>query len=98
MFEPVHGSAPDIAGKNLADPGATIAALRMAGGFSAVADRSRLAVERLQGKLGLRMSKGDAPLQLELKSAAGDVLVFASTAPPASKPEETTAEQANQSR
>jgi 3-isopropylmalate dehydrogenase len=23
MFEPVHGSAPDIAGKNLADPTAT---------------------------------------------------------------------------
>ena len=24
MFEPVHGSAPDIAGKNLADPTATV--------------------------------------------------------------------------
>ncbi|NDH65603.1 MAG: 3-isopropylmalate dehydrogenase, partial [Microbacteriaceae bacterium] len=24
MFEPVHGSAPDIAGKNLADPTAAI--------------------------------------------------------------------------
>lgn len=33
--------------------------------------------KRLQGKLGLRMTKGDAPLQLELKTTAGDVLVFA---------------------
>jgi heat shock protein HslJ len=34
--------------------------------------------KRLAGKLGLRMSTGDAPPQLELKTAAGDVLVFAS--------------------
>lgn len=34
--------------------------------------------KRLQGKLGLRMTKGDAPPQLELKSTAGDVLVFTS--------------------
>jgi len=29
MFEPVHGSAPDIAGKNIADPTATILSLAM---------------------------------------------------------------------
>lgn len=29
MFEPVHGSAPDIAGKNLADPTATIMSVAM---------------------------------------------------------------------
>ncbi|CAB4758205.1 unannotated protein [freshwater metagenome] len=29
MFEPVHGSAPDIAGKNLADPTATIMSIAM---------------------------------------------------------------------
>lgn len=29
MFEPVHGSAPDIAGKNLADPSATILSIAM---------------------------------------------------------------------
>ncbi len=29
MFEPVHGSAPDIAGKNLADPTATILSVAM---------------------------------------------------------------------
>jgi 3-isopropylmalate dehydrogenase len=29
MFEPVHGSAPDIAGKNIADPTATIMSVAM---------------------------------------------------------------------
>ena len=29
MFEPVHGSAPDIAGKNLADPTATVMSISM---------------------------------------------------------------------
>jgi 3-isopropylmalate dehydrogenase len=29
MFEPVHGSAPDIAGKGIADPTATIMSISM---------------------------------------------------------------------
>jgi 3-isopropylmalate dehydrogenase len=29
MFEPVHGSAPDIAGKNIADPTATVMSVAM---------------------------------------------------------------------
>jgi 3-isopropylmalate dehydrogenase len=29
MFEPIHGSAPDIAGKQLADPTATISSVGM---------------------------------------------------------------------
>ena len=29
MFEPVHGSAPDIAGKSLADPTATVMSVAM---------------------------------------------------------------------
>ena len=29
LFEPVHGSAPDIAGQNLADPRATLLSLAM---------------------------------------------------------------------
>jgi 3-isopropylmalate dehydrogenase len=29
MFEPVHGSAPDIAGKGIADPTATVASVAM---------------------------------------------------------------------
>ena len=29
MFEPVHGSAPDIAGKNISDPTATVMSVAM---------------------------------------------------------------------
>lgn len=29
MFEPIHGSAPDIAGKNIADPTAAILSVKM---------------------------------------------------------------------
>jgi 3-isopropylmalate dehydrogenase len=29
MFEPVHGSAPDIAGKGVADPTATVASVAL---------------------------------------------------------------------
>jgi 3-isopropylmalate dehydrogenase len=47
MFEPVHGSAPDIAGKNLADPTAAILSGAMLArhlGYSAVADTIEQAV------------------------------------------------------
>ena len=47
MFEPVHGSAPDIAGKNLADPTAAIlsaALLAKTLGFEAAAERIEAAV------------------------------------------------------
>lgn len=49
MFEPVHGSAPDIAGKNLADPTAAIlsaALLAKTLGFSEAAARIENAVEK----------------------------------------------------
>ena len=41
--------------------------------------------KRLQGTMGLRMTRGDAPPQLELKNLAGDVLVFASEETAATK-------------
>ena len=47
MFEPVHGSAPDIAGKNLADPTAAIlsaALLAKTLGFESAAERIEAAV------------------------------------------------------
>lgn len=49
MFEPVHGSAPDIAGKNLADPTAAIlsaALLAKTLGYSDAAARIENAVEK----------------------------------------------------
>lgn len=48
MFEPVHGSAPDIAGKNIADPRAAILSAAMmldSLGEDAAAERVRRAVE-----------------------------------------------------
>jgi 3-isopropylmalate dehydrogenase len=48
MFEPIHGSAPDIAGKGIADPTATILSTSMMLshlGFSAEATRIADAVE-----------------------------------------------------
>jgi 3-isopropylmalate dehydrogenase len=48
MYEPVHGSAPDIAGKGLANPIATLAsfgmALRYSFGLGEVADRLDTAI------------------------------------------------------
>ena len=49
MFEPVHGSAPDIAGKNLADPTAAIlsaALLAKTLGFQSAAERIEAAVSQ----------------------------------------------------
>ena len=39
LYEPVHGSAPDIAGKNLANPIATILSLSMALRYSLDLDK-----------------------------------------------------------
>mgnify|MGYP000402298973 CR=1 FL=1 len=65
LFEPVHGSAPDIAGKNLANPIATILSLSMALRYSLEldkeADQLDLAVQKVLDE-GLRtkdiISKG----------------------------------------
>jgi protein involved in polysaccharide export with SLBB domain len=55
-------------------------ALRMAGGLSTVADRSRLAVERLQERTGERVAELILPRDEKLKLDRGDVLrAFSST-------------------
>ena len=41
MFEPVHGSAPDIAGKNIADPTATVMSVAMMLDHLGLADAAR---------------------------------------------------------
>lgn len=60
MFEPVHGSAPDIAGKNLADPTAAILSAALLAdqmGYSVAADRIREAVaEDLASRTGNKRS------------------------------------------
>lgn len=56
-------------------PGEGVAdALRMAGGFSAVADRSRLAVERLQERTAQRVAELALPRDQALALSNGDVL------------------------
>lgn len=56
-------------------PGETVGdALRMAGGFSAVADRTRLAVERLQDRQGARVAQLDLPAALTQPLSSGDLL------------------------
>jgi protein involved in polysaccharide export with SLBB domain len=56
-------------------PGETVAdVLRMAGGFSAVADRSRLAIERLDDRATVRIMQLALPADQSAALANGDVL------------------------
>jgi len=56
-------------------PGETVSdVLRMAGGFSAVADRSRLAVERLEDRAAARVAQLQLPAAEAATLANGDVL------------------------
>ncbi len=45
LFEPIHGSAPDIAGKNIANPIATIASVGMMLSYSFQLDKEAAAIE-----------------------------------------------------
>ncbi len=65
MFEPVHGSAPDIAGTGTADPRAAVLSAAMMLDFlgeAAAADRIRVACQKfgLQGVAASTSSVGDA--------------------------------------
>ncbi len=64
MYEPIHGSAPDIAGKGLANPLATILSvammLRYTLGQGSMADRVEQAVERVLDQ-GLRTADIQSP-------------------------------------
>jgi len=58
MFEPVHGSAPDIAGRGIADPSATVLSVAMMLDFLGYAD---LAAKVESAVAADAASKGDAP-------------------------------------
>ena len=45
LFEPIHGSAPDIAGKNIANPIATVASIAMMLGYSFQLEKEAAAIE-----------------------------------------------------
>lgn len=62
MFEPVHGSAPDIAGKDIADPRAAIISVAMMCEFfgeDQVAKKIQLAVEQSNDFVGSTTQIGD---------------------------------------
>lgn len=81
MYEPIHGSAPDIAGKDLANPIATVLSLAMALRYTLdepeLADRVERAVSRVLDQ-GLRtvdiMSEGNTRVGT---AAMGDAIVAA---------------------
>jgi 3-isopropylmalate dehydrogenase len=63
LFEPVHGSAPDIAGQNKADPRAAVISAAMMCDFLGeedAAERIRKAVEQTDDKEGTTTQIGDA--------------------------------------
>ena len=79
LYEPVHGSAPDIAGQGLANPIAMIGSLAMALRYSfddgATADRIEAAIAGVLDD-GLRTAdiQGDAPSHIST-TAMGDAIV-----------------------
>jgi 3-isopropylmalate dehydrogenase len=63
LFEPVHGSAPDIAGKGTADPRAAVISAAMMCDFlgeADAADRIRKAVDQTDDREGTTAQIGDA--------------------------------------
>ncbi|HVB89296.1 MAG TPA: 3-isopropylmalate dehydrogenase [Beijerinckiaceae bacterium] len=76
MYEPVHGSAPDIAGKGMANPIAMIAsfamALRYSFGLGALADRIDQAISGVldQGLRTADIAAGAQPVSTEQMGAA----------------------------
>lgn len=71
MFEPVHGSAPDIAGKNIADPTATVMSVAMMLEHLGLSDAARDVQRAVAADLA---SRGD---QKRSTSEVGDALVAA---------------------
>ena len=57
MFEPVHGSAPDIAGKNLADPTATVMSVAMMLDHLGLSDAARDVEKAVAADLAARGDK-----------------------------------------
>jgi len=71
MFEPVHGSAPDIAGKNIADPTATVMSVAMMLDHLGLSDAARDVERAVAADLA---SRGD---KKRSTSEVGDALVAA---------------------
>jgi len=81
MYEPCHGSAPDIAGQGIANPLATILSLAMMLRYSFAEVQAAEAIESAVGKVldaGLRTADIDAPGMTRVTTAQmGDAVVAA---------------------
>jgi len=79
MYEPVHGSAPDIAGKNIANPIATILSLSMALRYSLDLDKEADLLDASVHKVldeGLRTKDIMSPGKKEVStSVMGDAII-----------------------
>lgn len=71
MFEPVHGSAPDIAGKNIADPTATVMSVAMMLDHLGLSDAARNVERAVAADLLIRGDKKRSTNEI------GDALVAA---------------------
>ncbi|MGH3326961.1 MAG: isocitrate/isopropylmalate family dehydrogenase, partial [Streptomycetales bacterium] len=70
MFEPVHGSAPDIAGQGKADPTATVLSVAMLLAHLGLAESARRVEDAVAGDLAARSAGGPRATR-----QAGDALV-----------------------
>ena len=75
MFEPVHGSAPDIAGQGRADPTATISAVAMLLGHIGQADAARRIEAAVKADMAARAaaSAAGAPLVRSTSQIGDDI-------------------------
>ena len=60
MFEPIHGSAPDIAGKQIADPTATIASVALMLDHLGLAEHARAIENAIESDMAARASAAEA--------------------------------------
>jgi 3-isopropylmalate dehydrogenase len=82
MFEPVHGSAPDIAGRQLADPTAAILSVALLLDHLGLADAAGRVSAAVTADIGARTS-GSAATGPRSTSAVGDAIVTRLTDTPA---------------
>lgn len=82
MFEPVHGSAPDIAGRQLADPTAAILSVALLLDHLGLTDAAARVSAAVTADIGARTS-GSAATGPRSTSAVGDAIVTRLTDTPA---------------
>jgi 3-isopropylmalate dehydrogenase len=74
MFEPVHGSAPDIAGQGVADPTATILSVALLLDHVGLADRAARVEAAVAADLAARATPGDADDARRSTRAVGEAV------------------------